>query len=352
MEKTLRKKSSPLPLTKKSLHLLSRDALLDTRICDLPVDLNVHWIKRNVLKLNLELKRKGLKVIPHIWIADDWFSPDGVNGFAIPFFITHPRLIELEKEMMGEAEGCEPHWCMQLMRHEMGHALDNAFHLRRNKKRQKLFGLTTVPYPESYLPNKKSKDYVHHLKGHYAQAHPDEDWAETFALWLTPRSSWKTQYKGWNALAKLELVDELMKSLEGVNPRCTKTEEIDHFSSCTLTLREFYRRKRIRHKKNSSPQFKRSLEAIFTKQGNYPAWKLMEGQQRDIINRISQETDLHTLKIKKILGEVERTCIEKDLRYPQNIDSSKKKEMTDQLVHLIMDNTDRFFTDRSRHIIM
>ena len=341
------------PLTsKRSLHLMSRDELLDTRICDLPLDLSSHWIKRNILKLNFELKSRGLRIKPHIWIADDWFAPDGVSGFALPFFITHPRLIALEKEMMGEAEGGTPSWCMQLMRHEMGHVIDNAFRLRRNKKRQGLFGLTSVAYPESYRPNKRSKDFVQHLEGHYAQAHPDEDWAETFALWLTPRSNWKQKYQGWGALEKLELLDKIMNCIKGTSPLTDKVKEVDHFKNNKMTLREFYRRKRIRHGKNISPRFTTGLKSIFAKNGKRAAWKLVEGQKRVIINQIVLSTELEAPKVRKILTEVEKTCIKERLFYPENMDSQKKDQMTDKLVHLIMDNTDRFFSDRSSHIIM
>ncbi len=335
-------------LNTKSLHLISRDQLLDTRICDLPLDLNHHWIRRNILRLNAELKSQSIDLEPHIWISDDWFSPDGVAGFAIPFFIAHPRLIALEKEMMGEAEGANPTWCMQLMRHEMGHAIDNAFRLRRNKRRQALFGLTSTPYPESYLPNKRSKDFVRHLNGHYAQAHPDEDWAETFALWLTPRSGWKSKYRGWNALKKLELVEEILTSLQGKAPLSQNKKELDHYQTIKTTLREYYRKKRIRHGKNKSKLFERDLKKIFAIPGPQPAWKLMEGQRRLVIDRIAKETEIQSPKIRKILNEVEKTFLKENLSF----EHQKKNEMTEKLVHLIMDNTDHFFSNRSSHIIM
>ncbi|MCK7497714.1 MAG: putative zinc-binding metallopeptidase [Comamonadaceae bacterium] len=56
------------------------------------------------------------------------------------------------------------------------------------------FGRASRHYPESYLPRPGSRNYVVHLDHWYAQSHPAEDWAETFAVWLDPRSRWRERY--------------------------------------------------------------------------------------------------------------------------------------------------------------
>ncbi len=340
-------------LTMHSLHYIQRERLLDTKICDLPLSLERHWVKKNITKLYRELRLKGIKFKPHIWISDDWFSPDGIAGFAVPFFILHPRLIDLEIEMIGEAEGANPKWCMQLLRHETGHALDNAFHLRKNKLRQSIFGLTSIPYPDSYLPNPRSKEFVRHLNGHYAQAHPDEDWAETFAIWLTPRSGWRTKYRHWPALAKLELIDEMMNNLKGKMPQNLKKEEAESYASNQLTLREYYRKKRIKYGLNKTPMFKRDLKKLFSAHGTMPAWKFIHNHKNQIVEEVAKETDIQLYKVRKIVVEIQKTCREEQLRYPQPLaDKDLQAQKKDQLIHLIMDNTDRFFKERSSHIIM
>ncbi len=336
-----------------SLHYMDRESLLDMRICDLPISLERHWIKKNISKLYSELAHKGLRFRPHIWISDDWFSPDGVSGFAIPFFITHPRLIELEAQMMGEAEGATPKWCMQLFRHETGHAIDNAFHLRKNKRRQALFGLTSTEYPESYLPNKKSKEYVRHLEGHYAQAHPDEDWAETFATWLTPKLNWQQQYKNWPALEKLELLDEMLSSLRGKLPVTKKKLELDSFRNNQMTLREYYRKKRIHYGRNIAPKFKTNLKKIFPIQGQAPAWKFIRNNQNQIAKGLAIQTQLKLGKVKKMVTEIEKTCRKEKLRYPQSLSNRQiDQQKKEQLILLIMENTDRFSPKKSSHILM
>ena len=79
-------------------------------------------------------------------------------------------------------------------------------------------------YPRYYRPNPASRNFVQHLRLWYAQSHPDEDFAETFAVWLTPRSNWRKRYAGWPALKKLEYVDELMAEIAGKRPLLTRRE--------------------------------------------------------------------------------------------------------------------------------
>ena len=49
----------------------------------------------------------------------------------------------------------------------------------------------------AYTPDPNSRAYVQHLDYWYAQSHPFEDYAETFAVWLRPSSRWKRRYEGW-----------------------------------------------------------------------------------------------------------------------------------------------------------
>src|SRR5256885_16453644 len=79
----------------------------------------------------------------------------------------------------------------RILRHEAGHALDNAYRLRRRKRWRAVFGPASLPYPARYRARPGSRRYVHHLGEWYAQAHPSEDFAETFAVWLTPKSGWR-----------------------------------------------------------------------------------------------------------------------------------------------------------------
>ena len=145
--------------------------------------------------------------------------PVGIPAIFIPFFLVHDRLRALERTMMLEVEGGTPEWFMKLIRHEAAHAYSYAYQLPRKKKWQQTFGHTSrEETPDFYQPRPFSRSYVVHLDDWYAQSHPDEDFAETFAVWLTPGLDWRKRYAGWKALQKLEYVDELMRSLAGKPP--------------------------------------------------------------------------------------------------------------------------------------
>ena len=193
--------------------------LLQMRLKDLHVSVEGTWVQTCMKELNGELKRRGL-VQAHAWISDEWFNPDTTPGIAVPFYLAHPRLARLERKMFKEVEGGTKRQCMQILRHEAGHIIQHAYALHRRRKWQEMFGRSSSPYPDSYRPNPNSKDFVQHLPRWYAQSHPDEDFAETFAVWLTPRSAWRRHYAGWPALAKVEAVDELLAAAAlSINPQ-------------------------------------------------------------------------------------------------------------------------------------
>jgi hypothetical protein len=222
---------------------LSDEALLGMRFCDLGLSIERSPVARHVRRLYGDLERRGLKIRPHVWLAEEWFSPDGVPGIAVPFYLAHPRLGRLERRIMREAEGGNSRLLLRILRHEAGHALDNAYRLRRRKRWREVFGPASLPYPARYRARAGSRRYVHHLGEWYAQAHPTEDFAETFAVWLTPKSGWRKSYAGWPALHKLRAVDELIASVREQRPPVRTRVRIEPLEQNTRTLAQHYRRK-------------------------------------------------------------------------------------------------------------
>src|SRR5258707_1439649 len=195
---------------------LSDQELLERRISALGLRLDGTELQPLIHQLYDELSQRGLVFHPPCHVGDEWFVPIGIPAIFIPFFLVHDRLRKLERKLILEVEGETPEWFMKLMRHEAAAAYSYGFQLQRKKKWQQIFGQTSdEETPSLYRPRPFSRSYVVHLDDWYAQAHPDEDFAETFAIWLTPGLDWRERYAGWKALQKLEYVDELMRSLAG-----------------------------------------------------------------------------------------------------------------------------------------
>ena len=222
----------------------SDDKLLALPLKKVYLDITKTGLMPFIQRLFEELASKGIQHFrPHIWLSDEWFTPDGISGFAVPFYLSHRRLARLEEKMLYEVEGGTPKWLMQLLRHECGHAIDNAYRLRRKRKRQTVFGRSSSPYLDTYSPKPFSRKYVVHLDTFYAQSHPDEDFAETFAVWLNPRSNWKKRYKGWGALKKLNFMDELMQEIGNLKPLVRKKTVDNPQWKIKTTLQKHYDRR-------------------------------------------------------------------------------------------------------------
>jgi len=225
---------------------LSDEELLALRFCDLKLTLERAPLRRSLRRLNEELAGRGIAFEPHVWLAEEWFSPDGVPGFAVPFYLAHPRLERLERRIMREVEGGNLRWLMRILRHEAGHAIDTAFRLRRRRRWREVFGRASRPYPHRYRARPGSRRYVHHLGEWYAQSHPTEDFAETFAVWLKPRSDWRSSYADWPALGKLAFVADLMDDVRGARPLVRNRTRIEPLDTNTRTLAQHYRAKLAR----------------------------------------------------------------------------------------------------------
>jgi hypothetical protein len=227
---------------------LSDEQLLSLRFCDLQLQIGGTELQDAIERLYRELALRGLRFRPHCWLAQEWFSPDGIPGIAIPFYLAHKRLIGLERRLMREVEGGNRNWLMRILRHEAGHALDSAYRLRRLKGWRAAFGPASLPYPDTYRPRPGSRRFVQHLGAWYAQAHPTEDFAETFAVWLKPHSPWRRAYVGWPAYGKLQYIDELAQQIGAQKPLIADRSTIEDVTHETGTLREHYERKLARYR--------------------------------------------------------------------------------------------------------
>ncbi|MCA9399141.1 MAG: hypothetical protein KC618_05295, partial [Candidatus Omnitrophica bacterium] len=211
---------------------------------------------------------------------------------GIPFYLAHPRLIQLEKKFMVDAEGEGRGECMKLLRHEAGHALCYAYRLHRRKLWKKTFGPPEQEYADTYKYRPYSKNYVRHLDGFYAQYHPDEDFVETFAVWLAPNSEWRKRYVGWKALQKLEYVDQLMNEIRNRPPLVESSRTFWRLSTLRMPLGNHYKKKR-NYLAEEFPDFHdRFLKKLFPEPSHktklLSAAKIISQYRTKIINSVSR----------------------------------------------------------------
>jgi hypothetical protein len=292
--------------------------LLDLRLCDLGLTLEGSWLEELTGRVQAEIDKRNLRLRPHFWLSDEWFCPHGVPGIAIPFYLVHPRLIMLERRMMLEVEGGTREECMKLLRHEAGHALQHAYRLNRRRRWQRIFGKSSEPYPDFYRPDPASKSYVYNLDAWYAQSHPDEDFAETFAVWLKPRSAWRRKYAGWPALQKLEYVEELMEELDGTRPACLSRRKPFSLPTLRMTLREHYEKKRERYSVGQSDHWDRDLLRLFSQRPEHRGWEtaasFLRRNRREIREIVARWTGEYQFTLDQVLKGMIGRCKELKLR--------------------------------------
>jgi hypothetical protein len=303
------------------------EQLLDLRLCDLGVRIEGTELEDRIARLDGELADRGFIFRPHFWLSHGWFTPDGTAGVAMPFYLAHPRLAALEKKQMLEIEGGTENWCMRILRHEVGHALDNVYRLHFRKRYKELFGSWSVKYPEFYDPKPYSKSYVQHLDMWYAQAHPAEDFAETFAVWLRPSSRWRTRYRGWPALRKLEYVDELVQEIASVKPPAFTRKQFFRLARLKKTLREYYEEKRAHYARGKADFYDNDLRKLFSddrKFKNRPtAASFLRTIKPDLRSMVARWTGEYQYTIDQVLDDIIARCSELNLRLVRSPERSK-----------------------------
>ncbi|MBK8976278.1 MAG: putative zinc-binding metallopeptidase [Planctomycetes bacterium] len=292
---------------------MSQDELLDVRIQDLDLRVEGTAVGRRVERLYADLERAGLRFRPHVWLSTDWFTPDGVLGFAMPFYLAHPRLARLEHAQMLEVEGGGHVDCLKLLRHETGHAIDNAYRLRRRRSFRETFGSPGSPYRDWYAPRPASREHVQHLDQWYAQSHPLEDFAETFAVWLTPRSQWRQAYRDWPALRKLDYIDRVMTALRDRAPLVRSRARPDSLQTVRITLREYYETKKAQYSRDAATAYDRLLLRVFATRHRRSARRadvFLRANRQRLRSRIAELSGQHRYVVDQMLKALTLRCRE------------------------------------------
>lgn len=272
-------------------------------------------------QLYSELEAKGLAFKPRIFLGDEWFSPEGMNAISVPFYLANTRLKNLEKTLMLEVEGGDPEWFMRLLRHEAGHCFDHCYKFSKRKKWSQVFGSPSQDYsPETYRPQPYSRSYVKHLDRWYAQAHPDEDFAETFAVWLNPNNDWKKEYNKWPvALAKLNYIDRLAKESMKLKNVAVSGRMPSNVSYLTTTLEKYYQ-KRKRENADEYPDFyDADLKKIFNGDADlskreFSAGRFMNRHRKSIVTTVAWATSERKFTIDSLVKRLTDRCAKLELK--------------------------------------
>lgn len=304
---------------------LGDEDLLNHRICDLGVRIEGSELEPRIQLLYGELVARQLALRPICYLGDEWLSPTGVPAIAIPFYLAHPRLKTLELRQMLEVEGGTHEWCLQLLRHECGHAIDHAYRLSSRPEWAQIFGNPEQEYnPECYRPRPYSRSYVRHLPNWYAQAHPDEDFAETFAVWLSmPPETWRQQYGGWKALEKLDYVDALMREVASAKPHKTRLHKIAEAKKSRRTLRRYYADRRRRFAEDFPDAYDDDLRRLFhgKSPGSETAAQFMRRYRRSLIASIVRWTGQPKYTVDMMVRRQTARCQELGLQAPPDTTS-------------------------------
>ncbi len=210
-------------------------------IRDLGLSINGTRLEPVLNEFTLELERRGVKPKPHFYLSTEWGVPFGTISIAIPFYLARTELTALHAERAGHLEGVGRTALLRYLRHEMGHVINYAYKLYERPDWITQFGSITQPYQEDYQAQPFCPRYVIHLPGWYAQKHPDEDWSETFAVWMSPGVDWRAAYASWpEALAKLEYCDQTMASLRDAAPLVIEIDPDEAVESVGSSLHEYY----------------------------------------------------------------------------------------------------------------
>ena len=288
--------------------------ILNRPIRDLGLKIEGSPLQPLIQQLYCELEKKGLlKFHPLCYLSDEWGCPSGEPVIGVPFYLANADLGYLEKQTNDLEDARE---IMMYLRHEAGHAFNYAYKLHRTPEWKQLFGPFRRPYHDNYRPIPFSRNFVRHLAGWYAQKHPDEDFAETFAVWLTPRSAWRKRYRGWGAMAKLRYMNRIARKLGNVDPVRRRGHTDITVDEMEATVAEFYQRVN-----GETPLIDLALDTdlrdIFDaskrRKTAKPAHEFLHAQRKAVVDKVAYWTGAQRPLIKKLIEVIEKRIEELNL---------------------------------------
>jgi len=290
-----------------------RERLLASRISELGLRIDGTELEPLVAQLYGELDACGIAFKPPVYLSDEWGCPEGIPVIGVPFYLADPRLAALEDELAENLESRDE--TMMYLRHEAGHAFNYAYRLYEREEWHALFGPYSRPYVEAYKPNPFAIEFVRHIAGWYAQKHPDEDFAETFAVWLDPQSHWRDAYAGTPALRKLTYVDAVARELAAEPPLVKPRSRDMPVEEMTYTVAEHYDRIAAKPPFIQLPNwFDGDLRRIFATDGDEPAAAMLRAKKKLIVGEVAYWTGVQPHVVRALADHLIKRVAALDLR--------------------------------------
>jgi hypothetical protein len=283
--------------------------VLGKKVSELGLRVEGSPVESYVRQLYEDLDRRGFKRFrPVCYLTDEWGCPDQQPVLGIPFYLADPKLRKIEKAVDALETDRQ---VMMYMRHEAGHVFNYAYRLYTTPEWRRLFGPFFRPYRDDYRPIPFSRNFVRHIEGWYAQKHPDEDFAETFAVWLTPRSAWRRRYKGWPAMQKLRYVERVARALADVEP-IVKTGDVDITpDDISVTVEQFYEAAGQERQARIDIALDAHLHEIFLtrkRKEAKPAADIVNKYRPELIEKITYWTGVPRPVVRALIDSICRTC--------------------------------------------
>ena len=272
---------------------IEQQTILSRRICDLPLKIEGTHLEELIGQLYLELEKAGISLKPGTYLSDGWGCPNLIPVIGIPFHLADQNLTNLKESLTGiEAE--DDSEIMMILRHEAGHAFNYAYRIYQEPECQEIFGNFSLPYNEEYKVHPFSNRFVRHVAGWYVQKHPDDDFAETFAVWLTPDSNWQNVYAGTPAMAKLIYIEKIVGKFGKLPPIVTSGSLDMPLIEMTMALGSWFKE----HKEGKGKSIilpdiiNEDLKRLFPVAEGQPAIDILRNNQRQLIRDVHYWTGI------------------------------------------------------------
>jgi hypothetical protein len=316
--------------------------LLGVPIRELGLRIEQSPVEELIRRLYDELEAAGLHHFrPLCYLSDEWGCPSGQPVIGIPFYLGDRRVAHLE-DALNDVEGDRE--IMMYLRHEAGHAFNYAYELYQTDEWHQLFGSFRRSYRDDYPFIPFSRDYVRHIPGWYAQKHPDEDFAETFAVWLDPLSRWRRRYAGWGAQKKLDYVDRIAREVGDRRPLRMAGETDVTVEEMEQTVEEFYRQfHRDETAFVETLALDTDLTDIFSESPHgkamddeHDAAELLAEHRRDLVDKVNEWTGVRRTLVRALVVAIEARLRSLHLVVPRGRARTAMVELTVYITTLAM----------------